>query len=454
LLIICTSKISLERVLRIASNFVWALFCIPIFLFVSTLIREKQEGFSLGVSGKNWADFPLEKIGSGPLSLKEFGEKSAVPNLTHEILLLAKNFKPLKGDKKKADFLLRLESSKEEFRANSGQIIFLNCDPTSPGSVPVYHFSEKKTPLWIRPLVFDKDKSFLEVGVFFPSEETESFQEEKMQFLLQKEDSLCAEKANFPFVENLSRSKLWGQDVLLSELKGSSLGDLAGRVKLEIPNGQGKVSFCFVKEGDFLHFGENGWVPDGFNKREEDVPLALVKKVSSKSIDVEVWDSEGFYSFPLRIEMENVPRLQVRPENLPASIRLRTLKQVSCTFPSRSGRKRTFLSEGDWVLSTPKGFRKLKKNTELESYIQHKINGTLLVFDSLVLENGRWLMKGFWVDEMRTQMQPFSLPVLGNGKAHSLRKEKKSGMSEKSERSFITYFPPISSSENTRESSK
>ena len=51
---------------------------------------------------------------------------------------------------------------------------------------------------------------------------------------------------------------------------------------------------------------------------------------------------------------------------------------------------------------------------------------------------------GFWIDKMRTQSVPFTVPVSGNTNSKiSFKKEKKSPFMKKSNEDSITYFPKV-----------
>ena len=64
------------------------------------------------------------------------------------------------------------------------------------------------------------------------------------------------------------------------------------------------------------------------------------------------------------------------------------------------------------------------------------------MFQSLSKEQGKWVLKGSWIDEMRTQKLPFSIPVLGDSRSRSSVKEKKGASVKSAERVSISYFPP------------
>ena len=84
----------------------------------------------------------------------------------------------------------------------------------------------------------------------------------------------------------------------------------------------------------------------------------------------------------------------------------------------------------------------LKTSLDIEEYLLHKIRGELCIFDSLVREQGKLIMKGYWVDEMRTQTQLFSIAVEGDQRSQkSQRREKKGGALRKAEGAVTTYLP-------------
>lgn len=436
MLILVANRDKTEKVLRLATRCGWVLCCLVVFVF-SLMMGLGQEKVPVGVReekkiGKRMVP-SLDLIGQGALSLNGFKQKNAFPDLSREIIVLAKNLRP---GEKKTDVLFALRSSGQEYKAKIGEQLFLSCDALAGSPAPRYHFSQEQTPLWIKPTFVDQDKVLLEIGFFTSSEGSESFQEEKMQISLQEGGSNSRDKKNLPFVERLQKAKLWGQDAVLSRFVESKKKSMKDKVKLEI-SGENPV-FCFVGKGDVLQWDGVNWIPlqsldEGFER-----PLAQVKTVSSRSIELDVWDEEGFGFLPVKLDLQNMLKPGSQVSMQPQSIRMRSAKQVSCLF----GKKRFLIKEGDWILKTSRGFRNLRRAADREDYLGHRLQGELFIFDALVKDQGKLVMKGFLIDEMRMYAQPFSSPVLGDNKAQMpTRSEKKHLFFEKSGGDAITYFP-------------
>lgn len=336
----------------------------------------------------------LGKLGQGPLALEGFVKKTSLPDLSQEIALLAKN-PHWEALGKKGDFLLYLKSSDSEYKAKNGEQIFLSCDSLPGGLAPVYRFSNHKTPLWIRPEFTNKEEISLEVGLFILSKENGIFQEEKTQISLQQDPKMRREDQTLPFIEILEKAKLWGQDVVLARFGESKYRPLKDKVKLEISQ-QGKRIFCFLGKGDLLRFTQGEWIPVESSETEEESPTAQVKKVTPKSIELEVWDPDAFYACSIKLEATPSSWGGGKGENLPHSIRAKTEKQVACSF----GKRKYVIKEGDWLLKTERGWRHLKRSIDIDAYLFHKIRGELFIFESLVKEQGKLMMKGFLADEM------------------------------------------------------
>lgn len=443
MLIVSSSKWKIEEVLSLASKGGWALTALLCFLFVVLTAISVEEGKKVVNTLREKTPVskpfvvPLEKIGQGPLSLHSRKKKTILPDMSQEVALLAKNIRPGR-DAKEGSFLLLLKSSHSERRIRNGETVFLACDP-SPGGSLLYRFSDKKTPLWIRPNFLEKDKIFLEVGLFMPSKESEVFVEEKGQFVLQEEPFDWSEKfQNIVWLESLKTAKLWGPDLFLSKYGGDVFKELKNKFKIEIL-GEHVATFCFVGLGDFLIWDEGKWAPIERLALTGDKPLAHVKAISPRSMELEVWDSDGFYPQLIKLEMQSISRtVAVRPDQLPQSMRMRTTNQVSCSL----GKRRCLLKPGDWVLKTARGWRSIKMPSDREDYLRHKIRGDLCVFDSLSREQGKLVMKGHWFDEMRTQVHSFAIPVEGDQQAkNQARRAKKNLVLKKMEGSSITYLP-------------
>ncbi len=405
-----------------------------------SLRREKngQESLRKDIGSYSRAlSIPLEKIGQGPLSLQSYRRKAMLPDMSREIILLAKNIRPDRNAKE-YDFLLSLRSSQVEQKIKNGQLVFLSCDPSSGGSSPIYRFSDRKTPLWIRPSYLDRNKVLLEVGLFMPSQESESFIEEKAQIVLQEEGSLPTDRfGKDVWFSSLSQAKLWGRDIMFSKFGGQKYSKWQHKMKVEIPTKNGST-FCFLDVGDYLVWGEGKWMPVESVDNARGKPIAQVKNFSARDLELEVWNEEGFYPQSIKLELQNISKNKtLQPGQLPQNARMKTLRQISCSFAKR----RYVLKQGDWIVKTKRGWKVLKRPVDVEGYLQHILCGELCIFESLVREHGKLCMKGYWIDEMRTGDRSFQKNVTRDKKELPTKKHK----------GTITTYLPFASSQKSKE---
>jgi hypothetical protein len=90
-------------------------------------------------------------------------------------------------------------------------------------------------------------------------------------------------------------------------------------------------------------------------------------------------------------------------------------------------KRRIILKEGDWLIRSAKGWRIIKKSEEVEDYINHKLRGDLFIFDKLEKEHGKLVVKGHLFDEMRTNKQTMSIPIVSEKKRDTkIQKKRKS----------------------------
>ncbi len=457
--ILFASKIKAEKLLLIISRLFWFLF-FPVGAFWLLYVSWTSWGVSenwMSKQGKssleNYYTFPLEKIGEGALSLHRIEEGSFLSVFSKEIFLVARNHRPT-SQNSLVDCLFSLKNGEERF-AKKNEKIFLRALSCSAQEIPKYTFSEEETDFWIRPTSFTSEG----IRLFVCANEGTSF-EKRGEIFLKENLKGFKNKLDSSFLEEIKKSKLWGQDVLLARFGSGVYASLKEKVKLEILNG-GKSAFFFVSNGDFLYWQKGlGWAPLPFLEEGEGHPIARIRNLTSRSLEIEVWDSQGFFPNVVKVELQKTGLssretlgsrgkvVRAKGNDLPNSVRLRSPKQVSCSF----GKKRYFLKEGDWILKTTRGWKNLKTKVDVANYIQHDLRGQLFVFDALVQESGNLMMKGFLVDEMRTSMVPFSLPVSGESRASSSRKiEKKPPSFSKDKRAFTKYVPPKDKQESEDE---
>ncbi len=356
------------------------------------------------------SSFRLEEIGKGPLSLYPMRRSSTVPDLSREIIVLAKSSRPDTAPGQEV-LLLTTRGNSQQKTVSSGEQIFLECIKNKEEE-DVYVFSNKKTSLWIRPLLTGGDDVNLEVGIFSADHKTESFFEEISQvFVQQVKMALARSTADQTCFDTMREAAWWGSDTLFKHYGGIEFKEITQKHKIEIPSHFGSQIY-FVEQGDSLLWKEGMWHLADMTHSDSSCPIARVISVHSKGLEMQVWDEKGFYPQVIKLDRRSVPSSANKNDFKISSIRLRSSSQLSCTI----GKRRFILKEGDWLLKVGRSWRILRRMKDIDDCLQHKIRGELFVFDSIEKQQGKTFLKGHLFDEMRVQMTPISLPITSDEK--------------------------------------
>ncbi|NDD58861.1 MAG: hypothetical protein EBZ47_06380, partial [Chlamydiae bacterium] len=327
------------------------------------------------------------------------------PDLSKEIILLAKSSRP-DSDSKDKILLLSTRGSTEPLKISSGQQVFLECQTTSAGE-PKYNFTNIRTPLWIRPVENTIGDLQLEVGYFAASVKNEGFHQEVDTLNLA---SIIENKSKHSTLQDyllsLRQLKWWGNDCLIRQYGGNDYQDMERKQKLEIFT-EGSPEVYYVEQGDFLQWQNGQWHKVVLEESHPELPLAKIKDLSSKNLEIEAWDPTGFYSEILKFTLQSPIKPSQKNDLASSSARLRSSTQVSLTL----GKRRLILKEGDWLLKMGKTWRNLRRSKDIDDCIFHKIRGELFIFDNIEKQQGKLFMKGHLFDEMRTGSIPVSIPI-------------------------------------------
>lgn len=428
---------SKKKAVRIAVIAIGIAFCIGMASLIPVFKgRSPEENTRLQDSAAFAADVSAGKIAEGPLSLE--GTGNGIPDLSREVIVLAG--KPNRSEGHIREILLYLKSSGEEKKIKEGEPVFLGCDSLPGGFASVYRFREDTTPLQIMATVSGENTAALEAKLSTFSPEAGEAEEKTKCWIVPVDSGSGAGEVPVPsFVAVLRTTKILGPDVVISRFLSDTYPKLKDKIRAETEI-RGRKYRYFLKQGDVFRLQEGIWVPAVEGELSETEPIASVKSIGPKSVTFDVWDPGSFRSFSVSVDSSPVPSVGNKPEYFPNSVRYKGNKRVLCTL----GKRKYFLQEGDWVVKTDRGFRRLHTQADKDRYARYKISGELIIFDSLVTEQGKTVMKGFLVDEMRTRVYPFSCPV-----TLEIKRERKRGASEKdpfsgssSRKMPITYLLP------------
>lgn len=364
--------------------------------------------------------FTYESIGYGALMLNPHQTWGWVSHLAKELLVIAHNSRP-EAMGQEAQILLKFKSDAKEKQIVSGKTLYLDKNETIDG----YVFSDGPQSVWIKPILLENGRVLVEAGKKIGQLDTSHGTEEKGQFVLPVSFSPSRVDQKFSSdakrsLHDLKNAKCWGKDQLIQQYGGSEFSRWKEKMKIEFPQGANSY-VCFVATGDYLSWQQGRWKEAALSEVDPSTSVAWVKAVSPRGIELTVWDESGFYPASVELAFEHSGNVNPKIESVMTQLRLRSASQISCML----GKKRVVLRQGDWMLKTGKGWRSLRRKEEIESYLQHRIKGELLIFDSLEKEQGRFVMKGTLFDEMRTQAQNISIPIEienKNGKSQKKRK--------------------------------
>lgn len=379
--------------------------CVLVGLFLFHLLypwnthKVAMEGAGLKQRGGS-VSFAWESIGSGALALRPTGGLGWVSRLSDEIIIIAWNSRP-DIEPADAELLVALKNGKEQMTLSNGSILHLKESEEGRG----LHPSRVETGLWIKPILLDNGAVLVEAARKLTAGDGKTA-EEKGQFFLSPQGSPGRQPLTAQCVRELKTARSFSQDLLVQKYGDREYASWKDKAVLEISRGTGRYAL-FVSPGDYLLYEEGEWRIVLRDELKRDQPVAHIRAIAGKTLEIQVWDEVGFYPLEIKIGMEKQGRFQLKTEEMPKAIRLRSSTQFSCAL----GKRRVILRQGDWLLKTATGWRNLRRADEIKNYLQHRLKGELLIFDAMETEQGRTVLRGHMFDETRTQMQPLTLSV-------------------------------------------
>lgn len=344
---------------------------------------------------------PYELIGSSALALHECHTSSWARRIANELLVLGYNTRP--DQSLQTSIAFSLNKGKKSFISQNEELIFL--EESEEGLA----LSEKKTGLWIQPILLDNGAVLIKAFRQF------QLTEQSAEFI-----SSCVsdvrQVSEDDSMKQLQNSTYFNGDLLIQHYGGIEFATWKNKGVLKSVNQNGSYA-CFVSERDLLVFKEDEWQVASTEIKTQGLPLARVKKLFPQQIQLEVWNDKGFYSNVIEIPVTQKNRKKCE---IPfTKIRMRSPTRISCSL----GKKRFFLKQGDWLFKNPSGWHRLSKPKDIERFLYHRLVAEVFIFDAIVKEQGCFFMKGALFDETRMQMQRIHLPIQAEKK--ETKKQKK-----------------------------
>lgn len=363
---------------------------------IKPLIKVKKEAKEIEPS-----PFDRTEIGKGPLSLSSEIHSFPFPDLSGEVLFLAKNTRP---DASLAEMHLQmgLRGNPHSIKTKPNQKLYLSYDEKH------LNFSKQLTPLWVEPIMNQEGELWLKMGIELISSEGEKLLNEMKEFKVDPKWKLkkvheITDPELKKGMEVIEKGKWWGPDKLFEGYGGEEYQKYAGCQRLEIESERGK-EILYAQEGETFIWKDEEWIPAD---HPEGYPMGKIIAISPYKLEWRFWDREGMESALLSLKKEKEGSISLRIEDVFTRLRKRTSSRISCRIDNRA----KILKEGDWLVHTSTGWHTIKHFYEVEALLNLEIHGDLFIFDGIQTVDGKEIFTGSLFNPMRTEMKVVQLPL-------------------------------------------
>lgn len=368
---------------------------------------------------KNSFELPNQvylKIGEPLLSLHQAPPVMQLPDLRQQLIYYGRNGRP---DALSENGLLHFSfnGTKAMASTRARERLYLIFDRKQPVASYIFSPNNEPSSLWIEAAPLDREA---QVNVIMENDKGERIlqPESCANFRLpEKEFSRYSgtqwELGSFRVDGTLlarQRARWYGIDRFLEHHGGEESGKCVGKHRIDFGENETLYS-VFVNVEDCLIWDQNQWKSISPGRESLNHPLLTIKKIEDKLMTCELWDIEGKGKVLLNLlkSMEPSPVQNIK-ELQQAFKFVGARTKTQCVFEINE--ERVTLRPSDWLLLTPKGWKKLETEEEIDDYVQRKLIGTLLVFDKLAREGERQIMKGTLYTPSRNESQLVELPLI------------------------------------------
>lgn len=361
---------------------------------------------------------------SGPVfALNQLPPTLQLPDLRQQLIYYGKNGRP---DAQTGASLLHFSlgtTQKSFISTPPKENVYLLFDrKTTP---PRYTFSpqNQKTSLWIEPTLLENSNE-VQIKVTLENDKGEKITEPDSYAkfnLTEKEFARYGgaswEVGSFRVDSTLlarQRARWFGPDRFLERHGGAEYQFAVGKQRVDFGEGD-EIYSLFGGVGDCFIWNQNRWQTATPGKDSLTHPLLVVKKIEDRLMTFELWDAEGKGKLLLTLLKSSEPWIMQNAQHLQHMFKFvgaRTRSQ--CVF--EVNRERMVLKPSDWLLLTPKGWKKLESEQEIDQYVKRKLSGTLFVFEGLTRKEEKQVMKGSLYSPNRQDFQAIEIPLQAGGR--------------------------------------
>ena len=383
------------------------------------------------------AEQAYHQVGVTLFALQEAPPTMQLPDLRQQLIYYGKNGRP---DAQSTHTLLHfsLNGNKTVVSTPPGEKLYLVYDRKStPGR---YGFSpqNEKTSLWIEGDPVDNE---VQIQVTLENDKNEKIIEPEAfaRFRLPEKEFIRYAGTNWEIgtfrVDGTllarQRARWFGVDRFLKDHGGDDHNLNMNKQRVDFGEKDDLYS-VFVNSGDCLIWDQNHWKAVTPGEESLESPLLTVKKIDERLMTFELWDVEGKGKILLNLlksaepwGVQNAQSLQNMFKFVGAHTRTQCIFEIN--------HERVILRPSDWLLLTPKGWKKLSTEEEIDDYVKRKLSGTLFVFDGISRKDERQIMTGTLYSPARNDCQSIELALQARGPKPSHSKESKQTTEAKEE---------------------
>lgn len=382
------------------------------------------------------AEQAYQQVGEPLLALQQTAPTMQLPDLRPQLIYYGKNGRP---DAQITHTLLHFSlngNNKTVVSIPPGEKLYLIYDrKMTPGR---YGFSPQNEPtsLWIEGTPIDNE---VQIKVTLENDKGEKILEPEnlAQFRLPEKEFIryagtSWEIGSFRVDGTLlarQRARWFGPDCFLEHHGGKEYDHSVGKQRIDFGENDELYS-VFVKAGDCLIWDQKNWKMVTPGNESLGHPLLVVKKIDERLMTFELWDVEGKGKILLNLLKSTEPWAVQNAQALQHMFKFVGARtRTQCVF--EINRERMTLRPSDWLLLTPKGWKKLATEEEIDNYVKRKLSGTLFVFEGISRKDERQVIMGRLYSPARNDFHAVELALQVKKNKSSNSKETKEGKEAK-----------------------
>lgn len=205
------------------------------------------------------------------------------------------------------------------------------------------------------------------------------------------------------------RARWFGHDRFLEKHGGKAYENITNKHRIDFGENE-DVYFVFVQTGDCLIWDGNRWRVIEPGPRSLKHPLLVVKKIDDRLMSLELWDVDGKAKVPLNLLKSTEPWAANNAQTIQQAFKFVGARtRTQCLF--EINKERMVIKPSDWLLMTPKGWKKLDKEEDIDRFVQRKTTGMLFIFEGWSKKDDRQVMQGTLFNPARCDSQTVDLAI-------------------------------------------